>query len=47
MAAIILIGIIILIIYTATKRKQPFPRINNVRYISEQKVKDGLVHNIK
>ena len=50
MTAIIIIGIIIFIIYAATKKKQPVQRRtkvanSNVRQKTEQEMKDELVQN--
>lgn len=51
MTAIIIIGIIILIIYAATKKKQPVQQRtkvtnSNIRQKTEQEMKDELVQNI-
>ena len=51
MTAIIIIGIIIFIIYAATKNKQPVQQRtkvanSNVRQKTEQEMKDELVQNI-
>ena len=51
MTAIIIIGIIIFIIYTATKKKQPVQQRtkitnSNVRQKTEQEMKDELIQNI-